>query len=97
MTQDNHQRGEKPCDRWCKVHNYFDFNVGMHLSLPTTHAFHSNTYGWVRNSVYSGPPGYYPKRPDVRQWDSIRRACPHRQTDLTCNNCLRHMFRPREL
>jgi len=84
------------CDKYCKVHYYWDFETQRHEPLPTTYNVRSQA-GWRSQVVWVGPPGYYPYRPTPRQLASFTRDCPHAQMDLTCNTCLRHMFRPMEI
>lgn len=93
---DTHSPRSTLCNKWCKIHRYYDFHARWHMWLPHTWNYHSNTHGWRNVEVFVGPPGYYPKKPTPLQWEDIQRVCPHTQTDLTCNTCLRHTFRPRE-
>jgi hypothetical protein len=81
------------CDRYCKIHYYWDFDAEAHQSLPNTWNMKSES-GWRSQVVWVGPPGYYPKKPNRSEWDQVRMICPHEQMDLTCNTCLRHTFRP---
>lgn len=80
------------CNRWCKVHYYWDFESDMHMPLPNTYHFKAEN-GWHHATVFVGPPAYYPKKPSDLQWVNIRMICPHNPPQLTCNTCRRHEFR----
>lgn len=84
------------CDRWCKVHFWWDFDNSMHTQYPQPVYWRQHDV-WARCLVFIGPPAYFPKKPTVDQWKAMRMTCPHDQGDLTCNTCQRHTFRPREV
>jgi len=84
------------CDRFCKVHYYWDFETERHEPLPNAWGIKTQA-GWKQQVVWVGPPGYHPYKPDKTQWENMRMDCPHEQADLTCNTCLRHTFRPYEV
>lgn len=84
------------CTRWCKVHYYWDFDLEAHVPLPTTFNYKGET-GWHHVTVYVGPPGYLPKKPNDSQWNSMLMVCPHEQMSSTCNTCFRHIFHPLEI
>jgi len=84
------------CDRYCKVHYYWDFETERHESLPNTWNV-KNQSGWRSQVVWVGPPGYHPYKPSSAEWEAMRRMCSHTQMDLTCNTCFRHTFRPMEI
>lgn len=84
------------CDKYCKIHYYWDFNTERHEPLPQSWSVKSQA-GWRDQVVWIGPPGYYPKRPVPSEWSQMALACPHEQLDLTCNYCLRHTFHPMEM
>jgi 5-methylcytosine-specific restriction endonuclease McrA len=86
------------CNRWCRIHWYYDFETGMQESLPREFYFMTgppvNGHNqWGKAWVVVGPPAYYPKKPTAEQWEDIRRVCPHDPPQLTCNYCRRHEFR----
>lgn len=85
------------CDRFCKVHNYWDFESQQHLRLPTVYNILSSRRGWVSQRVHVGPPAYYPRKPTYNQAVIMNMRCPHDQMDLTCSTCLRHTFHPLEI
>jgi hypothetical protein len=87
---------EHKCDQWCKVHWYWDFHEDQHVPYPQS-AFWRQDNAWARILVYVGPPAYYPKKPVPSEWSQMGLVCPHEQIMLTCNFCLRHMFRPIEV
>lgn len=84
------------CDRYCKVHWYWNFETRDHEPLPNAWNIKREA-GWVRITVHVGPPGYFPKKPTYDESVNMRMTCPHKQIDLTCNTCLRHTFRPMEI
>lgn len=84
------------CNRYCKVHYYWDFEAEAHTPLPTSYNILTQA-GWINQSVFTGPPGYNPRKPTPEQWDSMRMVCPHNPSQLTCNTCRRHEFRPLEI
>jgi hypothetical protein len=84
------------CDRFCKVHYYWNFETERHEPLPTSYNVKSSA-GWRSQVVFCGPPGYLPRKPTKDQWEAMERECVHTQADLTCNTCLRHVFHPLEL
>lgn len=75
-------------NQFCKVHYYWDFVLRDHYPYPLRLG---STW------VYVGPPAYYPRKPLEHEQAAMNRQCPHTQMDLTCNTCLRHMFRPLEI
>ena len=81
------------CDQYCKVQWYWSFENERHMPLPSVWNIKTQS-GWVKATVHVGPPGYYPHKPDARELANMRMECPHAQADLTCNTCLRHVFRP---
>jgi hypothetical protein len=93
---DTHRRKDCP-NRYCRVHNYYDFESKWHLPFPNTWNYHSNTHGWVNATVHCGPLAWEPKRPMPSHWSQMALVCPHEQLDLTCNFCLRHTFHPYEI
>lgn len=96
VDPNNHTR--KECkNNYCRIHRYYAFDAGFHVPLPNTWNYLSSRFGWVRQIVHVGPPGYYPPKPKADEWQSMQRHCPHTQMDLTCNTCLRHTFRPLEI
>lgn len=86
------------CNKYCKVHYYWDFEADMHLPLPTSYNFLTSGFGWVTAPVFTGPPGYNPRKPTYDQSVNMLMHCPaHIQIDLTCDFCMRHTFRPYEV
>lgn len=83
------------CWQWCRIHWYYHHASKKHMPLPDKFWFKVRDK-WQSAIVHIGPPAWYPKRPDYRQWEAMRMECPHHQADLTCNTCLRHTFRPWE-
>jgi hypothetical protein len=94
FTDDIHLPGT--CREWCKVHWWWSFEADDHRPYPQERYWKQDN-GWAHVKVWVGPPGYNPKKPNDDQWNSMRMVCPHEQMDLTCNTCLRHMFRPLEV
>jgi hypothetical protein len=84
------------CDEYCKVHWYWDYESKMHIPYPGTWDIKMEA-GWVKATVFVGPPAYNPKKPTQQQMTNMEMYCPHVQGDLTCNTCLRHTFRPLEI
>jgi hypothetical protein len=93
---DPHDTFPYACDKFCKIHYYWNFDRERHERLPTAYNIRMQS-GWRSSPVFVGPPGYKPYRPLPVEWVAIRRDCVHEQMDLTCNTCLRHMFRPLEI
>lgn len=80
------------CNQYCKVHYYWNFEHEQHRPLPTTYNYLTQA-GWVNQTVFVGPPAWFPKRPTPEQWEAMRMVCPHDPPQLTCNTCRRHEFR----
>lgn len=90
------------CPRFCKTHWYYDFGTQTHAPYPAPAYFQTGPpvngrKQWGTTTVFVGPPAYYPKGPSIVELANMQMQCPHTQTDLTCNTCLRHMFRPLEI
>lgn len=84
-----------PCmTKWCRI--CWDANYGKHQQYPVNRYIRSNGQ-WKNVAVYCGPGAFYPYAPTREQRKHMSWTCPHPQMDLTCNACLRHTFRPREL
>jgi len=96
MSIEGHPDWPYVCDRWCKVHWYWNFDTERSEPLPTSYNIKSQA-GWRNQVVWVGPPGYKPYKPLPPEWADMRQNCAHGQMDLTCNTCLRHMFRPLEI
>jgi len=80
------------CNRFCKVHYYFDFEYDSHMPLP--HAWNIKTQaGWLHQTVFCGPPAWLPRKPQPLELEGMAMVCPHDPPQLTCNTCRRHEFR----
>lgn len=88
---------EHKCDRYCKVHYYWDFASDRHEPLPTTYNILTSSFGWLNAPVFVGPPGYYPRKPTQAQMTNMEAYCPHTQGGLACGYCLHHTFHPYEV
>ena len=86
---------DRQCNRWCKVHNWYSFDLDMQVPYPETKNIQTSTHGWLRIEVAVGPPAYYPKRPTPGQLAAMQMVCPHDPPQLTCQTCHRHDFYPR--
>jgi hypothetical protein len=84
-------------NRYCRAHNYYDFETQWHMPFPNAWNFLSSRRGWVQANVHCGPGAWLPKRPDYAERVAMAAQCPHFQIDLTCNYCQRHNFRPYEI
>lgn len=94
MARKQFNWADHECSRWCKVHYYWDFEMEDHFPLPNSYNIMTQA-GWLRSTVFVGPPAWCPKKPTPDQWQQIRMVCLHTQKDLTCQTCHRHDFYPR--
>lgn len=60
------------CNKWCKVHMIWDFDLGQNVSYPQQFNILTSTYGWLNVDVFVGPPAYYPKRVTLAAISQIR-------------------------
>lgn len=96
LAYDTHTYKNCP-NRYCRVHFYYEFDLGHHVPFPNAWNYLSSRRGWVSAMVHCGPSAWLPKKPTPDHLTDMSGHCPHEQIDLTCNYCLRHTFHPREL
>lgn len=82
------------CNRWCKVHFWYNFVLSEHMPYPEVRNILTSTHGWMHVNVHIGPPAWLPKRPSPVQLAGMEMVCPHDPPQLTCQTCRRHEFRP---
>ena len=60
------------CNKWCKVHMIWDFNLRQNVSYPQQFNILTSTFGWLNVDVFIGPPAFFPKRPDYHGYEKRR-------------------------